>query len=101
MIRCGRCGPSLVQDAKKHSKIAPWVRSLIKKSGLEEELLGSTENAEAQKIRSQLGNEDAPLVGKVLTGQRPEQIAEYDGRGGMPFWLVIRDCVYDLTSKCS
>lgn len=52
----------------------------------------------ADDMRSKL-SQCCKKVGKLLVPRTAEQIAEYDGEGGMPMWIVIGTTVYDITSK--
>ncbi|ETS75835.1 hypothetical protein PFICI_12779 [Pestalotiopsis fici W106-1] len=98
LLHVGEYGPCLVQGTTDVSEsVSPWLRSLIEKSGLKNDLLNSIESTEAKMIRANFGSTMHPL-GKLRTRKRMEEIAEYDGRHGMPFWLTIRGCAYDLTT---
>ncbi|KAK9771750.1 hypothetical protein SCAR479_11538 [Seiridium cardinale] len=90
-------GPWLRRDTGDRGGISPWLQSLLQNDGLLDDLLGSQVKSQASVIRARLGDEIAP-IGKLLMSKRREEIAEYDGKDGMPFWLRIGNDAYDLTN---
>ncbi|KAK8052303.1 hypothetical protein PG993_003688 [Apiospora rasikravindrae] len=50
----------------------------------------------ADQIRGEL-NQSGQKIGKLLLPRTVEYISEYDGRGGMPMWIIISTTVYDIT----
>jgi hypothetical protein len=64
------------------------------------QLLGSHLNSQAAAIRRALKEHVEPR-GKLLHLIRPEEILEYDGKDGMPSYVVFKGKVFDVTSKSS
>ncbi|KAH6660848.1 hypothetical protein BKA67DRAFT_641888 [Truncatella angustata] len=98
LLHVGVYGASLRTNGNKYtSTVKPWLQSLVQRDPAFHDLLGSRVSQDAEAIRAALGSYIHPL-GKLLMPRRQEEIAEYDGEDGMPFWVTIGDTVYNLTN---
>lgn len=61
-------------------------------------MLRSDGSGHAAQIRAEFRKSIQP-IGKLLMYKRHEEIAEHNGKNGMPLWISVGTDVYDVTSE--